>query len=175
MNQFKWWMDLWLNESAGNINGFIFACECVIWWPKIILVRLIVSYYIESKQIALNENRGLRLRSISGCVCVVAASTASSKRVSNQRFHSDTLSSLSFFNRGSEIISKIFTNYFPNELGFVHKKKLPISMESRTEFVIVFKLFENLFHCSVSGRTSSSHLKSGKPSRHSSYLCIIFF
>lgn len=47
----------------------------------------------------------------------------------------------------------------------------PISMESRTDIFIAFKLFENLFHCSVSGRTSSNHLKSGKPSFHSSYLC----
>lgn len=48
---------------------------------------------------------------------------------------------------------------------------LPISIESRTEFVMFFKLCENWFHWSLSGRMSSNHLKSGKPSLHSSYLC----
>lgn len=46
---------------------------------------------------------------------------------------------------------------------------LPISIESRMELVIFFKLFENWFHWSLFGITSSSHLKSGKPSFHSSY------
>lgn len=49
--------------------------------------------------------------------------------------------------------------------------KLPISIESRMLFVICFKLFENWFHWSLSGSTSSSHLKSGNPSFHSSYRC----
>lgn len=47
-----------------------------------------------------------------------------------------------------------------------------MSIDSITDVRMVFMLFENLLHCSVLGRTSSIHLKSGKPVFHSSYFLL---
>lgn len=49
---------------------------------------------------------------------------------------------------------------------------LPMSMDSITDSWMLFMFLENLLHCSVSGRTSSIHLKSGNPFLHSSYLLL---
>lgn len=112
---------------------------------------------------------GCILSPFSSFVSTSAASIALSRRLSNHKRHSFTLSSPSCFNRGSKTIHAICR--LKRRFQKVNAKKCysPISMESFSLAVTEMTPLENFCHCSLSGKTSFSHPISGSPSRHSSY------
>lgn len=100
--------------------------------------------------------------------CSSAASIAFSSRVSNQSRNSVILFSPTCLMRGSEILKvDLFLSYHRIMLS------LPNCMLFLNDANVVERPLLNAFHCSVSGKTSSSHLRSGNPSLHSSYFLFI--